>query len=39
MLKIFNLRSFRLLTLGAAKASTMGDVGIEDEDLERQYNP
>lgn len=30
MLKRFTLRSFRLLTLGGAKASTNGDIDLPD---------
>jgi len=39
MLKRFNLRSFRLLSLGGAKASTFGfPEGNDDEDKELYYN-
>jgi hypothetical protein len=37
MMKLFNLRSFRLLALGSAKACTNGGEGDEDEDLIRRH--
>jgi hypothetical protein len=39
MMKLFNLRSFRILTLGGAKACTMGPIaGSELEDEFVEYN-
>ena len=37
MLKLFNLRNFRLLSLGSAKAHTNGAEGNEDEDISLRF--
>lgn len=39
MTKLFSLLSFRLLTLGGAKASTNGGEGVEAEEVELLFIP
>jgi hypothetical protein len=39
MTKLFNLWSFRLLSLGGAKACTNGADGEEEEEVELLYIP
>jgi hypothetical protein len=39
MTKLFSLLSFRLLTLGGAKACTNGGDGSEEEEVELFYIP
>lgn len=36
MMKLFNLRSFRLLSLGGAKASTYGNPDGDDVEIDEQ---